>query len=161
MRLMADGDWRVSVSAGEKLRQIDTNPLGPVVVDPVSTTILFAQVCSDRQADTWGVALLMAQERGAVIAGLVEDMARFYAKSQQLAEMEQVEVQKDSWHLQRDGSRVRLFLEKVAYRAKGQVITLEKQLVKAWDDILFEQHYLPAVCRRNKLLPSMTPLLSG
>ncbi|MBE2235300.1 MAG: hypothetical protein IAE85_17530, partial [Anaerolinea sp.] len=89
--------------AGEKLRQIDTSPLGPVVVlrdetffqgqpillvvDPVSTTILFAQVCSDRQADTWGVALLMAQERGAVIAGLVEDMARFYAKSQQLADM--------------------------------------------------------------------------
>ena len=154
--------------AGEKLRQIDTSPLGPVVVlrdetffqgspillvvDPVSTTILFAQVCSDRQADTWGVALLMAQERGAVIAGLVEDMARFYAKSQQLAEMEQVEVQKDSWHLQRDGSRVRLFLEKAAYRAMGQVIKLEKQLVKAWDDTLFEQHYLPAVMQEEQAI---------
>lgn len=147
--------------AGEKLRQIDTSPLGPVVVlrdetffqgypillvvDPVSTTILFAQVCSDRQADTWGVALLMAQERGAVIAGLVEDMARIYAKSQQLADMAQVAVQKDAWHLQRAGSRVRLFLEKAAYRAMGQVIKLEKQLVKAWDATLFEQHYLPAV----------------
>lgn len=154
--------------AGEKLRQIDTSPLGPVVVlrdetffqgypillvvDPVSTTILFAQVCSDRQADTWGVALLMAQERGAVIAGLVEDMARFYAKSQQLADMEQAAVQKDSWHLQRDGSRVRLFLEKAAYRAMGQVIQLEKQLAKAWDDTLFEQHYLPAVLQEEQAI---------
>jgi hypothetical protein len=98
------------------------------------------------------VALLMAQERGAVIAGLVEDMARFYAKSQQLAEMEQVEVQKDAWHLQRDGSRVRLFLEKAAYRAMGQVIQLEKQLAKAWDDTLFEQHYLPAVLQEEQTI---------
>jgi len=151
--------------AGEKLRQIDTSPLGPVVVlrdetfcqgypillvlDPVSTTILFAQVCSDRQADTWGVALLLAQERGAVIAGLVEDMARFYAKSQQLADMAQVAVQKDAWHLQRAGGRVRLLLEKAAYRAMGQVIQLEKQLAKAWDDTLFEQHYLPAVVQEE------------
>lgn len=154
--------------AGETLRQIDTSPLGPVVVlrdetffqghpillvvDPVSTTILFAQVCSDRQADTWGLALLMAQERGAVITGLVEDMARFYAKSQQLADMEQVAVQKDAWHLQRDGSRVRLFLEKAAYRAMGQVFQLEKQLVKAWDDTLFEQHYLPAVMQEEQAI---------
>lgn len=154
--------------AGEKLGQIDTSPLGPVVVlrdetffqgypillvvDPVSTTILFAQVCSDRQADTWGVALLMAQERGAVITGLVEDMARFYAKSQQLAELEQAAVQKDSWHLERDGSRVRLFLEKAAYRAMGQVIQLEKRLAKAWDDTLFEQHYLPAVLQEEQAI---------
>ena len=154
--------------AGEKLGQIDTSPLGPVVVlrdetffqgypillvvDPVSTTILFAQVCSDRQADTWGVALLMAQERGAVITGLVEDMARFYAKSQQMAELEQAAVQKASWHLERDGSRVRLFLEKAAYRAMGQVIQLEKRLAKAWDDTLFEQHYLPAVLQEEQAI---------
>jgi hypothetical protein len=85
--------------AGEELRQIDTGPLGPVVVlrdetffqgdpillvvDPVITTILFAQVCSVRQADTWGVTLLMAQERGAVSAGLVEDMARLYSMPSQ------------------------------------------------------------------------------
>jgi hypothetical protein len=175
--------WRLLAGrrAGEKLRQIDTSPLGPVVVlrdetffqgypillvvDPVSTTILFAQVCADRQADTWGVALLMAQERGAVIAGLVEDtpalapersagasVARFYAKSQQLADMEQVAVQKDSWHLQREGSRVRLFLEKAAYRAMGQVRQVEKRLAKAWDDTLFEQHFLPAVWQEEQAI---------
>jgi hypothetical protein len=154
--------------AGETLRQIDTTPLGPVVavrdetffqgqpillvVDPVSTTILFAQVCSDRQADTWGVALLMAQERGAVITGLVEDMARFYAKSQQLVDMEQVAIQKDTWHLLRDGSRVRLFLEKAAYRAMKHVFQLEKQLVKAWDDTLFAKEYLPAVMQEEQAI---------
>lgn len=154
--------------AGEKLRQIDTSSLRSVVVlrdetffqgypillvvDPVSTTILFAQVCSDRQADTWGVALLMAQERGAVITGLVEDMARFYAKSQQLADMEQVAVHKDSWHLEREGGRVRLFLEKAAYRAMGQVIQLEKRLAKTWDDTLFEQHYLPALLQEEQAI---------
>ncbi len=147
--------------AGEKLAQIDTSALGSVVVlrdetffqdhpillvvDPISTTILFAQVCTDRQADTWGLALLMAQERGAVITGLVEDMARFYPKSQQLADMEQVEVQKDVWHLQREGGRIRVSLEKAAYRAMGQVAQFEKRLQKSWNDTLFEQHYLPAV----------------
>ena len=56
--------------AGQVLRQIDTRPLGPLlavrdetffqdqpillVLDPVSTTILWAEVCADRQADTWG-----------------------------------------------------------------------------------------------------------
>ena len=154
--------------AGEKLRQMDTSPLGPLlvvrdetffqgqpillVVDPVSTTILLAQVCADRQADTWGVALLMAQERGAVIAGLVEDMARVYPKSQQLVAMEQVPVQKDPWHIQRDGSRLRLWLEKAAYRAMGQVLKLEKQLAKAWDEALFVQHYLPAVAQEEQAI---------
>ena len=151
--------------AGERLRQIDTRALGPLivirdetffqghpilmVVDPLSTTILLAQVCSDRQADTWGLALLMAQERGATIVGLVEDMARFYPKSQQLVDMGDVAVQKDPWHLQRDGGRIRMYLEKAAYRAMGTVLKLEKRLSKAWDDALFEQHYLPAVAQEE------------
>jgi hypothetical protein len=107
----------------------------------------------------------MAQERGAVIAGLVEDtpalapkrtagasVARFYAKSQQLADMDQVAVQKDPWHVQRDGSRVRLFLEKAAYRVMSQVLQLEKRLAKAWDDTLFEQYYLPAVMQEEQAI---------
>lgn len=162
MRLEAGRD------ASKVLCQIDTSPLGPLiairdetffqgypillVVDPVSTTILLAQVCSDRQADTWGTALLMAQDRGATITGLVEDLARFYPKSQELADMGQVPVQKDPWHLQRDGSRIRLYLEKAAYRAMGQVIKLEKQLTKAWDDTQFGQHYLPAVQQEEQAI---------
>jgi hypothetical protein len=58
--------------AGQILRQVDTSPLGIViaardetffhrqplllVIEPVSTTILLAEVSDDRQADTWGAA---------------------------------------------------------------------------------------------------------
>lgn len=154
--------------AGQRLRQVDASPLGPliavrdetffqehpilIVLDPISTTILFAQACSDRQADTWGLALLTAQEQGATIVGLVEDMARFYPKSQQLVDMDDVVVQKDCWHLQRDGSKVRLYLEKAAFRAMAVVIKLEKKLTKAWDDILFEEQYLRAVVEEERLI---------
>jgi hypothetical protein len=154
--------------AGERLQQIDTSPLGPliairdetffqgqpilIVLDPVSLTVLLAQVCTDRQAETWGVALLMAQAQGAKIAGLVEDMARFYPKSQQLVEMDDVAVQKDPWHLQRAGGQVLLTLAKAAYRAMANVYKLEKQLRKSWDDSLFALKYLPAVADEERLI---------
>ena len=129
--------------AGAVLKQIDISALGPViairdetffqqhpillVIDPASLTILFAQVCADRQAETWCVALLMAQERGATIAGLVKDMATAYPKSQRLVEMEQVAVQKDPWHLQREGGWVRQRLEKAAYCAMASVRKIRVQ----------------------------------
>ena len=87
--------------AGQVLAQQDTSALRQVIVardetffqnwplllviEPVSATILLAKACPDRQADTWGAALLLAQEQGATISGLVEDMARMYPKSQQEA----------------------------------------------------------------------------
>ena len=154
--------------AGQVLQKIDMSALGPLialrdetffqghpillVIDPVSLTILLAQACDDRQAETWGLALLMAQERGARITGLVEDMATAYPKSQRLVAMEEVAVQKDPWHLQREGSQVRLHLEKAAYRAMGTVLKLEKKLAKAWDDTLFLQSYLPAVLQEERLI---------
>ena len=103
-----------------------------LVLAPVSTSILFAQVTADRQADTWGIALLMVQEQGVTIGGLVEDMARMYAKSLKEAELV-VLVQKDVWHIQRDGARIRRDLERAALRATRQVIELEDQLCKEWD----------------------------
>jgi hypothetical protein len=154
--------------AGELLSQVDTSPLGPLIVvrdetffqarpillviDPVSMTILLAQVCPDRQADTWGLALLMAQDGGATIGGLVEDGARFYAKSQRLVDMGHVEVQKDPWHLLRDGGKVRLYLEKQAYGAMRAVMKLEQQLMAAWDEALFQEHYLPAAAQEERLI---------
>jgi hypothetical protein len=129
--------------AGHVLRGIDTSPLGTViaardetffqghplllVIDPVSTVILLAQVTTDRQADTWGAALLVAQDQGATIGGLVEDMARMYTKSQKEAELD-VPVQKDIWHVQRDGGQVLRDQERAAFRATRQVLKLEKQL---------------------------------
>ena len=146
--------------AGHILSEIDTSPLGTVIVardetffqgqpllliiEPVSSTIVFAQVTSDRQADTWGAALLLAQDQGLTIGGLVEDMASMYAKSQLEAELE-VPVQKDIWHIQRDGAGVLRTLERSAFRATGQVLDLEKKLLKKWDDTLFTEKYIPAV----------------
>lgn len=150
--------------AGQKLREIDTSPLGTVIaardetffqghpllliIDPVSTVILFAQVTSDRQADTWGTALLIAQEQGVTIGGLVEDMARMYDKSLKEAELD-LPVQKDIWHNQRDGSQVLRHLERSAFRATRAVIKLEKQLLKEWDDVLFDEKYIPAVTKEE------------
>ena len=114
-----------------------------LVVEPVSATILLAQACPDRQADTWGAALLLVQEQGATIGGVVEDMARMYPKSQQEAGFE-LPVQKDLWHIQRDGGRVRRALEREAFRATERVLKPEKQLLREWDDRLFPDEYIPA-----------------
>jgi hypothetical protein len=150
--------------AGHRLRNIDTSPLGTViaardetffggqplllVIDPVTSTILLAEVCPDRQAETWAAALLVAQEKGVTIGGLVEDMASMYGKSQKEAELD-VLVQKDVWHIQRDGSQVLRDLERAAFRATKQVIKLEKQLRKAWDETLFAEKYVPAVTKEE------------
>jgi hypothetical protein len=150
--------------AGQILRAVDTSPLGTVIaardetffqrhpllliIDPVSTVILFAQVTSDRQADTWGAALLIAQEQGVTLGGLVEDMARMYDKSQKEADLD-LPVQKDIWHNQRDGSQVLRDLERSAFHATRAVIKLEKQLLKEWDDVLFDEKYIPAVAQEE------------
>jgi hypothetical protein len=150
--------------AGAVLQEIDTSPLGTVIVgrdetffqgqpllvviDPVSTTILLAQATPDRQADTWGAALLLAQEQGVTIGGLVEDMAQMYGKSQREAELE-VSVQKDVWHIQRDGSQLRRKLERTAFAATKRVLALEKKLLKQWDDRLFVEKYIPAVSQEE------------
>ncbi len=152
--------------AGQVLARQDTSPLGQVIVardetffqgwplllviDPVSTTILLARACPDRQADTWGAALLLAQEQGVTIRGVVEDMARMYPKSQREAELE-LPVQKDLWHIQRDGGRVRHDLERAALRATQQRLTLEKQLLKQWDEQLFLEKYIPADAKEARL----------
>lgn len=121
-----------------------------LVIEPVSATILLAQACPDRQADTWGAALLLAQEQGATLSGVVEDMARMYPKSQQEAELE-LPVQKDLWHIQRDGGQVRHDLERAAFRATQRVLDLEKQLLKQWDEQLFVEHYIPADAAEARL----------
>jgi hypothetical protein len=151
--------------AGSILRHIDTSPLGIViaardetffqghplllVIDPVSTTILLAQVTDDRKADTWGAALLIAQEQGVTIGGLVEDMARMYGKSQKEAALD-VPVQKDVWHIERDGSQVLRDLERAAFRATKQVVKLEKQLLQEWNETLFDEKYVPAVRKEER-----------
>ncbi|MBX2997746.1 MAG: hypothetical protein KF893_04490 [Caldilineaceae bacterium] len=152
--------------AGAVLAEIDTSPLGTViaardetffneqplllVIDPVSTVILQAVVTPDRQAETWGAVLLMTQDRGVTLGGLVEDMARMYPASQQEAGLN-VDVQKDIWHIQRDGVQRQTDLERDAIQATRQVIHLEEKLLKQWDSAFFEQKYIPAVAKEEGL----------
>ena len=151
--------------AGQVLAQINTSPLGKVIavrdetffndqpllmlIDPVSSTILQLVVAPDRQADTWATVLLMAEDQGASLAGLVEDMARAYPKSIRDAEME-LAVQKDVWHIERDGGKLCTYLEKAALRATKRVLALEEKLLESWDDSLFEEEYIPAVATEER-----------
>ena len=144
------------LKAGEVRRTLDYGNIGRVIVgrdetffhgtpiltviEPVSMTILLAEVCADRQADTWGAALLIAQEQGATIKGLVEDMASPYEKSQKLADLSEVAVQKDTWHLTRDSAKLLNRLEKTAYRAMQRVLDLEAKLCKQWDAKAFDTY---------------------
>ena len=153
--------------AGEVLTEVDHSPLGPVIVlrdetyfqdwpillilEPVSTTILLGVVSEDAQAETWGAALLVGQDGGAHIKGLVEDMARMYPKSQELAEIEAA-VQKDTWHIEKWGSKVRRDLERMALSAQRKVYGLEKQLLEVWDDTVFLDQYIPAVEKAERLM---------
>lgn len=152
--------------AGQVLSQIDTSPLGTVIVardetffdeyplllviDPVSSTILQAKVAPDRQAETWGIVLLMVQGQGATLGGVVEDMARMYDHSLREAELE-LDVQKDTWHIERDGAKLQRELERAALKASGQVMELEKKLLRAWDEQLFDEKYIPAVAKEERL----------
>jgi len=152
--------------AGEILEQIDTSPLGSVIcvrdetffqglpllhiIDPLSMTLLCSVVAPDRQADTWAITLLDVESRGVTLVGLVEDMARMYPASLQAAESE-AQVQKDVWHIEREGGQLQRDLERAALTATKQVIEIEKKLLKSWDDDLFEQKYLPAVAKEEAL----------
>jgi len=159
------------LEAGRKARQVlrslDYSSIGRVIVgrdetffdgmpilmliEPLSMTILCAEVCADRQADTWGAALLIAQEQGATIKGLIEDMARNYEKSQALADLAKVSVQKDTWHLLRDSAQLRNKLEKAAYHAMQRVLDLEKRLNKTWSEKDFDA-YLKALAAEAKAI---------
>jgi hypothetical protein len=159
--------FKAGQRAGKTLRQVDYSPLGAVIVvrdetywqewpillviEPVSTTILLGVMSPDCQAETWGAALLVAQDQGASIAGLIEDMARMYPQSQALAGVD-VDVQKDTWHVIQAGKQVRCDLEREALSAVRQVDEIEKRLNKGWQDKVFYDQYIPAVEKMEHLL---------
>lgn len=153
--------------AGRVLAGLDYSPVGSVIVgrdetffqdvplllviDPVSSTILLALACEDRQAETWGTMLELVQEQGPSIVGFVEDMANTYEKSQKLADLTDATVQKDVWHLLRDGDTLKRKLERSAYKAMHATFDLEKKLVKRWDESNFER-YVEAVAREEQAI---------
>ncbi len=121
-----------------------------IVIEPVSAAILGIWALPDRQAETWALALTELSDRGLQIAGVVEDMARMYDKSQDLADLD-LPSQKDVWHVLRDASQLLKDLERRTYRAMKKSHELEKKLQKAWDDARFDQ-YVAAVEEEERLL---------
>jgi hypothetical protein len=73
-----------------------------------------------------------------------------YPASLEEAELD-LDIQKDIWHIQRDGAQIQTDLERAAFRATRQVMELEEKLLKEWDDALFEQKYIPAVAKEERL----------
>ncbi len=154
------------VRAGRILAKAPLASLGPVlvvrdenffqnepilmVIEPVSAVILGIWALPDRQAETWALALTELTDRGLQIAGVVEDMARMYDKSQDLADLD-LPSQKDVWHLLRDAGQLRKDLERRTYRAMKKSDDLEKKLQKAWDDAVFDR-YVAAVEEEERLL---------
>lgn len=154
--------------AGHKLAEVDYSGLGPVLllrdetyfgekpilllVEPLTTTIVGIYACEDRQAETWATALLLAQDQGVNIAGIVEDMAKIYPKSLQLAGLAQTPQQKDIWHFLREGQRLRRIVERAAYRLMNQVEELEKELAEQWDEALFWDKYIPTVAKEEAMI---------
>ncbi len=151
--------------AGRILADVPLAQLGPVlvvrdekffqnkpilmVIEPVSAAILGIWALPDRQAETWALALTELADRGLQIAGVVEDMARMYDKSQELAGLD-LPTQKDVWHLLRDAGQLLKDLERRAYRAMKKSDKLEKRLQKAWDDERFDR-YVAAVEEEERL----------
>lgn len=153
--------------AGQVLAQLDYRPLGRVValrdetffqehpilfvVEPRTGTILLGHVATDRSAETWGAALLVAQDTGVQLTGLVEDMGRTFPKSVKLAGL-RLAIQKDPWHVLDWARRVRRELERSALQALATVDRLEQQLGRVWDDACFTAEYIPAVAKMERLL---------
>jgi hypothetical protein len=153
--------------AGRLLTTLDYRPLGRVialrdetffhdwpillVVEPRTSVILLGHVAQDRSAETWGAALLVAQDSGVQLGGLVEDMGRTFPKSLEVAALP-LPVQKDPWHVTHWAGRVRRDLERTAYRALEGVYRLEKQLAQHWDTACFANAYIPAVAQAEALI---------
>ena len=118
--------------AGRILTDVSLAQLGPVlvvryekffqnepilmVIEPVSAAILGIWALPDRQAKTWALILMELTDQGLQIAGVVEDMARMYDKSQDLAGLN-LPSQKDVWHLLRNAGQWLKDLERRTYRA--------------------------------------------
>lgn len=140
--------------AGEILDQVDHSGLGPVVqvrdelftgrqpnlvlVEPHSLVITGLYAAPDRDAETWGCALLLTQDRQVQIRGLAEDGCIPYAASCRAAGLDAA-IQKDVWHPLADMRQVVKDVEREALQAMTAAQRLEKRLGKPWDEAVFAE----------------------
>jgi hypothetical protein len=147
--------------AGEILDGIDYSPLGEIIlardetyfndmafligVDPRTYVLLAGQVEAGCDGETWGLSLAFDQSRqGLQIAGLAEDGARFYPRSQReaaaLLEVDfSVPVQKDVWHTEDKAAQTVADLERIALRKLAQAEKMIDELPDLpWDEAAFD-----------------------
>ena len=162
--------------AGRVLADLNYRPLGRVIalrdetffqdwpilflVEPRSGVILLGHVAKDRSAETWGTALLVAQDTGVELAGLVEDMGRTFPQSLKAAGLS-LAIQKAPWHVLDWAKRVRRDLERAALTALASVYRLENQLSQAWNSPCFDTAYVPAVAKCESLITQHDTFLRG
>jgi hypothetical protein len=141
--------------AGEVLDRVDHSGLGAVtlardeifrgrspnllLVEPHTLTITGAYATNDREAETWGCALLLTQGRGVQIQGLAEDGCIPYDASCRMAELDAA-IQRDVWHTVQDAHQVVMDVERDVLRAIVAIGKLEKRLTtKRWQEETFQQ----------------------
>jgi hypothetical protein len=147
--------------AGEILDGIDYSPLGDIIlardetyfhdlafligVDPRTYVLLAGQVEEGCDGETWGLSLAFDQSRkGLQIAGLAEDGARFYPRSQReaaalLGADFSVPVQKDVWHTEDKAAQTVADLERIALRKLAQAEKMIDELPDLpWDEAAFD-----------------------
>jgi hypothetical protein len=140
--------------AGEVLDRVDHRSLGEVIlardeifrgrqpnlllVEPHTLTITGLYATQDREAETWGCALLLTQDRGVQIRGLAEDGCIPYAASCRAAGLD-TSIQRDVWHALEDAHHVLRDLEREAFHALSTLEKQEKRLRKCWQEPVFEQ----------------------
>ena len=142
------------LKAGEVLDRVDHSSLGKVIlardeifrgrspnlllVEPHTLTITGAYATNDREAETWGCALLLTQGRGVQIQGLAEDGCIPYGASCRMAELETA-IQRDVWHTVEDARQVVGDVEREVLRAIRALEKLEKRLTtQRWQEQTFQ-----------------------
>jgi len=148
---------RAGQQAGEILKKIDHTPLGAVVlardelftgrdpnlllVEPHTLVITGLYAAADRDADTWGCALLFTQDRQVQITGLAEDGCTPYAASCRATGLDTA-IQKDVWHPLADTGQVIRDVERDGLRAMMAADKLEKRLRNHWNEATFAEWVL-------------------
>jgi hypothetical protein len=111
---------------------------------------------ADRDAETWGCALLLTQDRQVQICGLAEDGCIPYAASCRTAGLDTA-IQKDVWHPLADALQVVKDIEREALRELTAAECLEKSLRKRWSEPGFAD-WAATTARAERLLEQSAQL---
>ena len=135
-----------------------------LVVEPAQhDQVLLGVVSADAQAETWGAALRVSQAWRSAHQGPGWRIWRACTPSPKRWTEVAAGVQKDTWHVERGGSRVRHALQRLALAAVARVDQREAQWrTGVEDETVFLAQYIPAVAQaEHTAWTTATALPSG